>query len=92
MQIGVAGIGKMGAAIAQRLMEAGHAVTVWNRTADKVRAVANAGAAVAATPCELAAKSQVIMTILTDAAAIDQVYSGAEGLLAGDVGAGSLSR
>ena len=33
MQIGVAGIGKMGAAIAQRLMEVGHDVTVWNRTA-----------------------------------------------------------
>jgi len=34
MQIGIAGIGKMGAAIAQRLMEVGHKVTVWNRSAD----------------------------------------------------------
>jgi 3-hydroxyisobutyrate dehydrogenase len=85
MQICVAGIGKMGAAVAQRLMEVGHAVTVWNRTADKVRAIANAGAAVVATPRELAAKGQVIITILTDAAAIDQVYGGADGLLAGDV-------
>ena len=37
MQIGIAGIGKMGAAIAQRLIEAGHTVTVWNRSAAKPR-------------------------------------------------------
>jgi 3-hydroxyisobutyrate dehydrogenase len=85
MQIGVAGIGKMGAAIAQRLMEAGHDVTVWNRTADKLRAAADAGAAVAATPAELARKAHAIITILTDAAAIEQVYGGAAGLLAADV-------
>ena len=35
MQIGIAGIGKMGAAIAQRLVEVGHKVTVWNRSAYK---------------------------------------------------------
>jgi 3-hydroxyisobutyrate dehydrogenase len=85
MQIGVAGIGKMGVAIAQRLMEAGHDVTVWNRTTDKLRAVADAGAAVAATPAELARKAPVIISILTDAAAIEQVYGGATGLLAADV-------
>jgi 3-hydroxyisobutyrate dehydrogenase len=85
MQIGVAGIGKMGAAIAQRLMEAGHDVTVWNRSAEKLRAVADAGAAVAATPAELARKAPAIITILTDAAAIEQVYGGATGLLAADV-------
>ena len=38
MHIGIAGIGKMGAAIAHRLIEVGHAVTVWNRTADKLAA------------------------------------------------------
>jgi 3-hydroxyisobutyrate dehydrogenase len=86
MQIGVAGVGKMGAAIAQRLMEVGHEVTVWNRTADKLRPVANAGAAVAATPAELARNVQAIISILTDAAAIEAVYGGAAGLLAGDVG------
>jgi 3-hydroxyisobutyrate dehydrogenase len=86
MQIGVAGIGKMGAAIAQRLMEVGHSVTVWNRTADKLRPVANAGALVAATPAELARNAQAIITILTDAGAIEAVYGGGAGLLAGDVG------
>ncbi|MGZ3361816.1 MAG: NAD(P)-binding domain-containing protein, partial [Xanthobacteraceae bacterium] len=39
MQIGIAGIGKMGAAIAQRLIEVGHKVTVWNRSADKLKPV-----------------------------------------------------
>ncbi len=85
MHIGVAGIGKMGAAIAQRLMEAGHKVTVWNRSAEKTKPVADAGAAVATTPAELATKAEAIITILTDAAAIDAVYNGPSGLLSGDV-------
>jgi 3-hydroxyisobutyrate dehydrogenase len=58
---------------------------VWNRSADKLKPLAAAGAALAATPAELADKSEVVITILTDAAAIDAVYGGASGLLAGDV-------
>jgi 3-hydroxyisobutyrate dehydrogenase len=85
MQIGIAGIGKMGAAIAQRLMEVGHKVTAWNRSADKLQPVKDAGAAVAATPAELAQGSDAVISMLTDAAAIDAVYNGASGLLAGDV-------
>ncbi|HYY36441.1 MAG TPA: NAD(P)-dependent oxidoreductase, partial [Xanthobacteraceae bacterium] len=82
MQIGIGGIGKMGAAIAQRLIEVGHTVTVWNRSAEKVKPVAAAGAAVATTPAELASSSEAVITILTDAAAIDSVYTGPSGLLA----------
>jgi 3-hydroxyisobutyrate dehydrogenase len=89
MDVGIAGVGKMGAAIALRLMEVGHKVTVWNRSADKVKPLAEAGATVAATPAELAAKSEAIITILTDAAAIDVVYGGPSGLLSGAV-AGKL--
>jgi 3-hydroxyisobutyrate dehydrogenase len=85
MQIGIAGIGKMGAAIAQRLMEVGHKVTAWNRSPDKLNEVTQAGAAVAASPAQLAQGSDAVITILTDAAAIDAVYNGASGLLAGDV-------
>jgi 3-hydroxyisobutyrate dehydrogenase len=85
MQIGIAGIGKMGAAIAQRLIEVGHKVTAWNRSADKLRPVKDAGAAVAATPAELAQASDAVISMLTDAAAIDAVYNGASGLLARDV-------
>jgi len=87
MKIGIAGIGKMGAAIAARLIEAGHDVTVWNRTPEKAKAVT--GAKIAASPMELAQNSEVVISILTDAAALDVVYNGAAGLLRGDV-AGKL--
>jgi 3-hydroxyisobutyrate dehydrogenase len=85
MHIGIAGIGKMGAAMAQRLMEAGHQVTVWNRSAAKTKPVVDAGATLAATPAELASKADAVITMLTDAAAIDAVYNGPSGLLSGDV-------
>jgi 3-hydroxyisobutyrate dehydrogenase len=85
MQIGIAGLGKMGSAIAQRLIEVGHDLTVWNRSPEKVRALANAGAKVAANPADVTHNAQTIITILTDAAAIDAVYGGPAGLLAGDV-------
>ena len=85
MQIGVAGLGKMGAAIATRLMEVGHTLTVWNRSPDKAKPLADKGARVAKTPAELAGASEAVITILTDPAAIDAVYHGPQGLLAGDV-------
>jgi 3-hydroxyisobutyrate dehydrogenase len=82
MKVGVAGIGRMGAAIAARLVELGHEVTVWNRTADKARSVT--GATVAASPAEVTRRSETIITILTDATALDAVYNGRSGLLDGD--------
>ncbi|HTC06074.1 MAG TPA: NAD(P)-dependent oxidoreductase [Xanthobacteraceae bacterium] len=85
MQIGVAGVGAMGGAIAARLMEVGHQVTVWNRTAAKMAPLADAGAKVAADPAAVAAASEAVITILTDGAAIDAVYHGPSGLLSGDV-------
>jgi 3-hydroxyisobutyrate dehydrogenase len=87
MKIGVAGIGKMGAAIAARLIEVGHDVAVWNRTPEKAKAVAGpqTGIHIAATPAELAQRSEVIITILTDAAALDSVYRGPSGLIGGNI-------
>jgi 3-hydroxyisobutyrate dehydrogenase len=79
----------MGAAIALRLMEVGHTVTVWNRAASKTKPLADAGAKVAASPKDLAAAVEVVVSILTDAGAIDAVYGGSSGLLAADV-AGKL--
>jgi 3-hydroxyisobutyrate dehydrogenase len=87
MKVGVAGIGKMGAAIAARLVELGHEVTVWNRTADKAKSIT--GATVAASSAELARRSETVITILTDATALDAVYNGRSGLVDGDV-AGKL--
>ena len=85
MKIGFAGMGRMGAAMAGRLLQLGCDVTVWNRTAAKARPLADAGAKVAATPADLASSSELILTILTDAAAIDATYRGKNGLLDGAV-------
>jgi 3-hydroxyisobutyrate dehydrogenase len=85
MKIGVAGLGAMGAAIAARLIEVGHEVTVWNRTAEKAKLLADAGAKAVGSPAEVAAASEAVITILTDGKAIDDVYSGPNGLLSGDV-------
>src|SRR6188474_3419925 len=85
MRIGVAGLGRMGSAIAARLMEVGHDVTVWNRSGDKAKPLAAAGAKVAASPAELATQVEAIVTILTNRDAIAAVYEGPAGLLAGAV-------
>jgi 3-hydroxyisobutyrate dehydrogenase len=85
MQIGIAGLGRMGAAVGARLMEVGHALTVWNRRPEKAKPLVDAGATLAATPAELAARVEVAITMLTDPAAIDAVYHGPAGLLARDV-------
>jgi len=84
MKIGIPGTGRMGAAIAERLLSVGHQVTVWNRSADKTKALLEKGAKVAATPAALASGSEMIITILSDGEAIDAVYRGPQGLLAGD--------
>jgi 3-hydroxyisobutyrate dehydrogenase len=68
-----------------RLMEVGHTLTVWNRSADKAKPLTDAGATLAASPAELAARSEAVITILTDGAAIDAVYNSPQGLLAGAV-------
>jgi 3-hydroxyisobutyrate dehydrogenase len=85
MQVGVAGLGAMGGNVAARLIEVGHQVAVWNRTPEKAKPLAAAGAKVASSPAELAAASEAVITMLTDGAAIDAVYSGPNGLLSGDV-------
>ncbi len=86
MKIGVAGMGRMGATMAQRLVKLGHDVSVWNRDARKTVPVAAAGARVAASARALAEGCDVILTCVADAAAIDAVYNGPEGLLSGNVG------
>jgi 3-hydroxyisobutyrate dehydrogenase len=85
MNIGVAGLGRMAMNVAQRLMDQGHALTVWNRTAEKATPLAARGANVAASPTEVAQASDVIITILTDASAIEAVYNGPNGLLSGAI-------
>src|SRR4051812_43693331 len=85
MHIGIAGTGRMGTAIGARLLEVGHSLIVWNRSAEKTKPLADVGATVAASPAKLAREVEAVVTILTDATAIEQVYDGADGLLAGDL-------
>src|SRR5262245_36108160 len=86
MRVGVAGVGRMGAAIAAHLIEVGHEVTVGNRSAEETRPLAAAGAKVAGTPAELARQAEAVITILTNSDAQRDVYEDASGLLAGDAG------
>ena len=85
MKIGIVGTGKMGSAIATRLIGHKHEVTVWNRTAAKAQSLASSGAKVAATPRELAGSVEIVISILTNAQAIHAAYDGQDGLLAGDI-------
>jgi 3-hydroxyisobutyrate dehydrogenase len=85
MTIGIAGIGRMGAAIAERLLDTDESVVVWNRTAGRMASLLEAGATAAATPAALARASDVVVSILTDATAIENVYVGPDGVLAADL-------
>ena len=75
----------MGAAVGERLIGLGDELAVWNRTVEKTRALAAAGATVTATPSQLASSSETIITLLTDATAIDAAYRGKSGLLSADI-------
>ncbi|MBL8385261.1 MAG: NAD(P)-dependent oxidoreductase [Burkholderiales bacterium] len=86
MNIGIAGTGRMGTAIARRLLGLGHRVTVWNRTPAGARAAQEAGAAVAATPAALARATDLVISIVADAAALQAVHAGPDGLTAAAAG------
>lgn len=81
-RIGWLGTGRMGAAMAQRLVDAGENVTVWNRTVSKTDALAAAGAAVAGTIAELA-DADVVFVMVSTPADLRQVVLGEGGLLSG---------
>lgn len=81
MRIGIAGVGKMGAAIGARLLEHGNSVYLWNRSPEKSRELVGRGAKVAATLGELVSKVDCVLTILTNGAAIEAVYGAPGGLL-----------
>jgi 3-hydroxyisobutyrate dehydrogenase-like beta-hydroxyacid dehydrogenase len=73
----------MGAAIVRRLLDAGFEVTGWNRSEAKAAPLRAAGMRWAASPQELAARSDVMISILTDAKALEQVVTGRAGVLDG---------
>jgi 3-hydroxyisobutyrate dehydrogenase-like beta-hydroxyacid dehydrogenase len=82
-RVGFAGLGAMGAGIAQRLLDAGHQVIGWNRTKEKAQPLLEAGMGWADTPRELAGRVDVLFTMLTNTAAVQATADGPDGALAG---------
>lgn len=76
MNIAFLGLGSMGSAMALRLVDAGHSLTVWNRTAARADALVARGARLAATPAEAVANADVVCTMLFDDAAHLDVCAG----------------
>jgi 3-hydroxyisobutyrate dehydrogenase-like beta-hydroxyacid dehydrogenase len=82
-RIAFLGLGVIGRPMAERLLDSGHEVTVWNRTAEKARPVVERGARLAATPRAAAEAADVAVTMLTDGPAVLETVERPDGLLAG---------
>jgi 3-hydroxyisobutyrate dehydrogenase-like beta-hydroxyacid dehydrogenase len=83
VRVGFIGLGDMGQGIVPRLLAAGHQVTGWNRTADKAGPLLERGMEWADTPREVAEGAEVVLSIVTDAAAVETVALGEDGVLSG---------
>ena len=82
-RIGFIGIGLMGQHMARRVLLGGYPLTIWNRTKDKARPLLEAGAAWADSPRAVAQVSDMVVTMVTDSAASEQVACGPGGILEG---------
>ena len=90
MRVAVLGLGRMGAAIAGRLIDAGHEVHVWNRTVARAKPLARRGAVVEPSPGAAAGEVDVVITSLTDDQAVRGVVLG-DGPGDGGRGRGSMT-
>jgi 3-hydroxyisobutyrate dehydrogenase-like beta-hydroxyacid dehydrogenase len=81
MKVGFIGLGRMGAPMAENLLQAGHEVTVYNRTPAKAEALAGDGARVAATMAE-ACRGEAVVTMLANDEALEETVYGEGGVLA----------
>src|SRR5712664_327558 len=77
------GLGQMGTPMATRLVRAGHELTVWNRTPDRAKPLAAAGAIVAGSPAEAGAGAVFAITMLATPDALTEVVLGEHGLMKG---------
>jgi len=75
----VLGLGAMGSAMAARLLDAGHDLTVWNRTPGRDGGLVSAGARRGETPADAVRDAEVVVTMLTDPPALDAVLFGPDG-------------
>jgi 3-hydroxyisobutyrate dehydrogenase len=81
--VGFIGLGAMGSRMARRLLQGGHAVVGYNRTAEKARPLVEAGMTLARSPCEVASQAAVVLSMVTDGDALDAIAHGEDGVLAG---------
>ena len=81
MKIGFIGLGSLGTPIAENILESGHQLFVYNRTASKTKSLTDKGATACATVKELAAACAVIVTMVSDDKALQSISEGAEGLI-----------
>jgi 3-hydroxyisobutyrate dehydrogenase len=81
-RLGYLGLGLMGFPMTRRLLNAGYEVAVWNRSAGKAAALVEAGAQPAASPREMATTATIVFMCVTDAAAVEKVVFGPDGLAA----------
>ena len=81
--IGFIGLGTMGAPMARNLLKAGHCLTVYDINPAAIETMKAAGASVAASPRDMAAASDVVITMLPDAPDVEKAVTGADGILAG---------
>ena len=79
--VGFIGLGIMGHPMALNLVKAGYKLTVFNRTQSKAGPLEKAGALVAATPAEAASNADVVMSIVSDTAAVEEVILGKGGVM-----------
>jgi 3-hydroxyisobutyrate dehydrogenase-like beta-hydroxyacid dehydrogenase len=81
VKIAFLGLGKMGRAMAGHLLAAGYELAVWNRTLERTAELAAKGACVAATPAEAVAGAEVVVTMLFNDAAYEDLFFGSGGLM-----------
>jgi len=82
-ELGYVGLGTMGGGVAKRLLEAGHTVHGWNRTKAKAQWLVDLGLRLADSPREVAERSEIVFTMVTNAAAAKAVTEGPDGILLG---------
>ena len=82
MKIAFIGLGRMGMGMARNLLRAGHGLTVFNRSREKAEPLAAAGASVANSPADAARDAEVVMTMVGDDLALEQVVFGSDGIAA----------
>jgi len=82
-KIGLIGLGLMGRPMGLNLLKAGHTLTVWNRTASRAESLVAAGAKLAESPREVASSSDVLLTIVSDPPALEEVLWSKDGVLSG---------